>query len=225
MVAQWQGEYHEQLEEMGRIESGLPKQEAFPKRLRGYAASISDLSIIYPEFEPGLIPKVQLIYWRIWRAPWGVLCALRDSSTLLAIMVETAALQTYVLPGAPLLPLCYEWVEGEFVWTGIAAVAFSVSTVLIHVRICLDCAHDNSDRLVGNSSPPLPFPNRTLDEEHMLGTTQSDKKSTLGNDPAWQARLMSKKTGCIEKEEGTALTLPSLSVALEMGDEDYTHRK
>ncbi|KAJ7270148.1 hypothetical protein B0H12DRAFT_1094738 [Mycena haematopus] len=101
-------------------------------------------------------------------------------TSLLAILVESAALQTATAIGMLVSFQC-NWQEGEFIWTGIAASVFGVSTVLIHSRIGLGWAHDNSDQSI--SSKPLPtsriqFPtvNRT-DDEHTLETTESDYKS------------------------------------------------
>ncbi|KAF8201373.1 hypothetical protein K438DRAFT_1821921 [Mycena galopus ATCC 62051] len=128
------------------------------------------------------------ISWRIWRIRNALHGKLSQKishgmrlTSLLAILVESATLQTTTTIGMLVSFQC-DWLEGEFIWTGIAAAAFGVSTVLIHARIGLGWAADNSDRPIGNTRPPtsrvkFTDPSRMLDEEKTLGMSESDYKS------------------------------------------------
>ncbi|KAJ6477037.1 hypothetical protein C8R45DRAFT_1008625 [Mycena sanguinolenta] len=129
--------------------------------------------------------------WRVRKALQGKLSqqishGMRLTS-LLAILVESAILQTATAI-TMLVSFQCNWEAGEFIFTGIAASVFGVSTVLIHSRIGLGWAHEHSDRPISNSSRPptshAQFPsgsaNRTFDKERSLETTESDYKSSSG---------------------------------------------
>ncbi|KAJ7471980.1 hypothetical protein FB451DRAFT_312116 [Mycena latifolia] len=87
-------------------------------------------------------------------------------TSILAILVESAALQTTTTMG--ILVTFHVGFVGQVVWEGAAPAIFGISTVLIHARIGLGWAHE-ADRQIGSNPTRINFAiNDTLEAEHEL---------------------------------------------------------
>ncbi|KAJ6533366.1 hypothetical protein B0H10DRAFT_2247224 [Mycena sp. CBHHK59/15] len=90
-----------------------------------------------------------------------------SSVSVLAILVESAALQTYGNRDRDSRDVPVGFV-GQVVWTGIAPAVLGISTVLIHARIGLGWAHE-SDRQAKSNPTTVNFAaNSAFEEEHEL---------------------------------------------------------
>ncbi|KAJ6552038.1 hypothetical protein DFH09DRAFT_1167758, partial [Mycena vulgaris] len=141
------------------------RDDSFYSLTNGWVTTNLVLSIMISTYSSGMI------WWKILRISRG-LNRLSEHigggiqlTSLLAILVESAALQTTTSIG--ILVTFQVGFVGQTVLAGIAPAVFGISTVLIHARIGLGWAHD-PDRQIGSNPTRINFAGNKALEEHEL---------------------------------------------------------